>query len=260
MMNSYRQNNTSARRLLAVTSLVIFLFVADVLSGGKIRFELRTLVGVVTPWLTKVSTTIAGSGVFSSRAVLEAQNRSLTDELAQFEERAGGYDVLKAENEQLRALTHLAADTIGVTAPITSSVRSSPYGTFLIGAGSADGIARGSLVLTPGGFVVGVVADVGAHTAIIAEVFAPNASIEGIVDGAAASIAGSGGGNARTALPRGLVITPGDPVFSPVVGQRAIGIVGAVASSSASASQDVFIRLPVNLASLQFVYVVSSGK
>jgi cell shape-determining protein MreC len=144
----------------------------------------------------------------------------------------------------------------GITAPVVSSVRSSPYGTFLIGAGSADGITTGSMVLTVGGFVVGVVGDTGLHASIVTELFAPGASTEVIVHGVPGTARGYGAGNARITIPRGLAITVGDPVVAPGLGQRAVAIVGEVSSSSASASEEIYIRLPVNLATLAFVYVV----
>jgi len=257
MMNLYPRNN-DRKKLLAATALVFFLFVVDVVSGGAIRDQVRAGASVVFRSVAKVSSMTVASGIFSSRGALERESQSLTLQLAQLQERAAGHDALKAENEQLRALIHLAEQHVGVTAPIVSSVRSSPYGTFLIGAGSAEGIVRGNFVLTSGGFVVGTVSDTASHTAVVAEVFAPGSLIEAVVNGAAISLTGSGGGNASAKVPRGLVLSAGDTVVAPSLGQRAIGIVGAIASSSAQATQDVFVRTPVNLSSLQYIYVISA--
>ena len=260
MMNSYRQNKSRNGRLLVITTLVVFLFALDILTGGSIRHLLRGGVVVMAEWSGRVGASIKGSGLLATRASLEAKNRVLSEQLTQYEERAGGFEALRTENEELRALVHLIeslpSGTEGMTAPVVSSIRSSPYGTFLIGAGDSDGIARGSLVLTSGGFGVGTVTDTGAHTAVVTEVFAPSATIEAIVGSASISAAGSGGGNARASVPRALSITVGQPVVAPAFGQRPIGIVGNVASSSASASQDVSIVLPVNLASLKYVYIL----
>jgi cell shape-determining protein MreC len=256
MMNSY-QRNEGRRRLFAASVLVIFLFVADILSGGKIRNEIRAGAAVVSRLGGGIVSSIAGSGVFASKRALQAQNQSLAEEVSQLEERAAAYDVAQQENAQLQAIVHLAQTTPGMTAPVVSSLLASPYGTFTIGAGSLDGIAMNDLVQTEDGFVVGRVSDVGSHTALVTELFAPGASIDAIVDGTSVSVEGDGGGNAHTQVPRGLSIVPGDPVVAPSLGQRAVGIVGNVASSSASASQDISIRLPTNLLSLQFVYVAS---
>ncbi len=256
-MNSYRRNE-SRRRLAAVSALVIFLFAADVISGGKIRGEIRAGASLVSGWGGGAVHALVGSGVFSTRASLEAQNQSLVEEVSQLEEQAAAYTVVQNENQQLQSIVHLAQTSPGVTAPVVSSLLASPYATFLIGAGSADGITINSLVETQDGFVVGTVSNVGSHTALVTELFAPGATTEGIVDGTAVSIQGDGGGNAHTQVPHGIIIAPGDAVVAPTLGEQAIGIVGNVASSSASASQEVFIRLPTNLLSLQFVYVISS--
>lgn len=260
MMNSYRPNSTvnKNRKLVVATVFVLVIFCADVFSGGLLRREVRSLGSVVSQWLTHVGGAVSGSGFFSSRAGLEAQNRTLTEQLAQYEERSAGYDVLQEQNDQLRALLHLAAGNPGLTAPIVSSVIASPYGTFLIGAGASDLVARGNLVLTSGGFVLGAVTDVGARVSTVQEVFAPSATVDAVIAGTSVSVSGSGGENAHALLPRGVSVSIGDAVLSPQLGGRPIGVVGAVASSSASAEQDVYIRLPVDIGALQFVYVVSS--
>lgn len=258
MMNSYRRNNSGNRKLVIATLLVLAIFCIDLLSGGIFRREVRSLGSIVSQWASHAGSAISGSGFFSSRAGLEDQNRALTEQIAQYQERSAGYDVLLSENAQLRELVHLAAQRAGLTAPIVSSVISSPYGTFLIGAGASDQVAKGNLVLTAGGLVLGRVSDVGAHTSTVQETFAPNTSINAIIAGTAVSVSGSGGGNAHALLPRGVRVGVGDAVLSPELGGRAVGIVGSIASSSASASQDIYIRLPVDIGSLQFVYVVSS--
>lgn len=259
-----RGNKGGRNRLLAVTVLVLLTFAGDLVLRGAIRNEVHGGVAIVSRWAAAAGNVVTGSGLLSSKRSLERQNRLLREDLARLEERAASYGALRAENDALRALAHMVGSTTastvgsGVTAPIVSSVRSSPYGTFLIGAGSADGIASGSPVLTSGGFVVGVVSATGAHSAVVSEVFAPGASVEAVLGGAPVSVRGSGGGNASVKIPRGLSVGIGDPVVAPQFGQRPIGIVGSVASSPASASQDVYIRLPVNLSSLRYVYIIAA--
>lgn len=257
MMNSYRPNKfNSTRRLLAATVLVITLLGIDLLSGGVIRHGARAGASALWKWSSRVGDAIARSGFLSSRRALESQNRALMEEVARAQERAAGYDAQKAENDELRALVNLVPESHGITAPVVSSVRSSPYGTFLIGAGSRDAIMRGALVLTQGGFVVGSVTDVGARVSVVSEVFAPGVSVGAQVAGASVALLGVGGGNARSSVPRAIRVATGDTVVVPQFGQRPVGIVGSVSSSTSSASQEVFVRLPVNLAALGFVFIV----
>jgi cell shape-determining protein MreC len=249
--------------LWAATVFVIFLFCADWLSGGALRHVVRGAAETVSRPVFAVAHGIASSGFFSSRASLAAQNDALSQQIAQLQERAAYDAVLQSENDQLRSLSHLAQTPHGLTAPVISSVIASPYGTFLIGAGATDGVRAGDAVMSAqasgeGGFVIGEVSDVGAHTATVREVLAADAAVNIIVSGSPATLQGSGGGNGHLSLPRGARVAEGDAVIAPQLGGRAIGIVGSVASSSASAKEDVYVRVPVNLGALQFVYVVTS--
>ena len=67
---------------------------------------------------------------------------------------------------------------------------------------------------------------------------------------------GDGGGNAHASVPRGIPVHEGDAVIANAYGGRAIGVVGKVVSSPASAEQTVYMRLPVDLASLRYVYIL----
>ena len=260
MMNSYRRND-ARRPLIAVTALVVFLFLADLLSGGVLRHAAHSAAAEVSRTVNAAASAVGASGIFATRASLEAQNRVLSQQLAALQERAAAYSVLAAENDQLRTIANLPSRPAGITAPVVSSVIASPYGTFLIGAGSADGVRSGSIVLAgstdESAFVIGTVSDVGAHTSTVQETFAPGATLDTVIAAAAVSIEGSGGGNAHALIPRGVHVVVGDAVMAPGLGARAVGIVGNIASSSASATQDLSIRVPVNIGALQFVYVVS---
>jgi cell shape-determining protein MreC len=256
MMNSYRRHN-KRRYLLVITCIVIFLYIVDIATGGALRTRVRAYTTPLTRWGAGLTSAIRGFHPFSSRAALIAQNEALGARIAELEARASAYDAVVAENVDLRKVVHLAQVTSGVTAPIVSSMHTSPYGTFLIGAGQAESVARGDLVVAENGFAIGRVSDVGAHSSLVTELFAPGTRIDAVLNGAPVTFEGRGGENARGALSRALSVRVGDTVLSPVVGGRAVGVVGSVASSSASATQDVYVRFPFSLSSLRFVYVIT---
>lgn len=261
MMSSYRQRERHGR-LWAATMFVVLLFVFDFFTHGALRALVRSTSAVLSRTVGHTVSEFAQSGIFSSRAALQAQNRSLAEQMNTCQVRAAFVTVLQNENDQLRALVHLARSMPGITAPVTSSVAASPYGTFLIGAGSADGVADGALVLVSDAsgndsFVVGKVTQVSSRVSTVSEVFAPSSSVSVIVHGNVTTLSGSGGGNAHVSLPRDASVAVGDAVFSADLGGHPVGIVGHVASSSAQASQDVYVSVPVNLNALQYVYVVS---
>ncbi len=190
-----------------------------------------------------------------------AENDALRAQVATMQEKAALYDVLKNENDSLQQIVHLVDHVSGVTAPIVSSIYASPYGTFMIGAGTDDGVATGSIVLSgdADGFVIGRVASAGKDHSLVVQTFAPGVSVDVVVDGASIAAAGKGG-NAIASAPRGLSIAEGDPVRAPAYGNMVVGVVGAVHSDAASAAQTVYIALPVALGSSTFVYVIPSSQ
>lgn len=246
---------TGRRRLLTATILVALLVIADALTGQHVRMLVRSLGEALWSETVRVRSAVFDSGYFASHRALAEENAALRDQAASLQERASGYDALQQENVLLRTFVHLAQIEKGITAPVISSVISSPYGTFAIGAGESDGVKSGSLVLTEGGFVVGVVSDVSAKSALVKEVFAGGARIDVSIGGTNAAAEGRGGGNARAELPRGVIVKAGDSVFAPSLGARPVGVVGKVDSDPASASQKIYIGLPVNTAALTYVYV-----
>lgn len=211
-----------------------------------------------------IERSISGSGFFSTRRALLAENAALTEQVAQFQERSAAYRVLKDENNALRELLNVAEvaqgknKESGITAPVVSSFRASPYGTFHVGAGSADSVAEGSLVLSAENFVIGRIESAGAHASLVRELFAPNVSVDAVLRGIGVAVQGQGGGNARADVPRQAEVAVGDPVISAAFGGRAIGVVGNVSEDAGNAYKRVHIYLPVNLPVLQFVYIVKN--
>ena len=271
-MNLFRQNNRSrgrwtphsGRRILVSTAVVCALILIDSFSGGSVRSLVRQAGSLVWRLGSAVESSIYGSGFFSTRRGLLAENAALTEQVAQFQERSAAYRVLKEENNALREMLNVAESAngrnkeSGITAPIVSSFRASPYGTFQIGAGSADSVSPENLVLSAENFVIGRVEAVDAHTSLVREIFAPNKSTDAVVHGVGVAIEGQGGSNARTDVPRQSDIAVGDPVISAAFGSRAIGVVGNVSEDSGNAYKRVQIYLPVNLSVLQFVYIVKN--
>ncbi len=246
----------SRRRLLGATALVVILIVIDVLSGGGVRNLVRSLGAAIWNSTAHVRTSIVESGYFATHRSLAKDNATLRAQVARLEEQAAGYDVLREENAQLRTALNFSTSESTITAPVVSSFTSSPYGTFLIGAGIDDAISTGDLVVSSGGFVIGVASDVQKRTTSVRGVLSPGERIDALLGETALVVLGDGGGNAHASVPLGVVVAEGDPVISPAHGGRAIGVVGKVDAPPASPDQTVYIRVPLNLASLRYVYIV----
>lgn len=213
-------------------------------------------------WGASIEKLIYESGFLSTRRGLARENSALAGQIAQLEERAAAYEVLKEENEALRHMLRVAETArgekkeSGITAPIISSFRASPYGTFQVGAGFADSVSPGDIVLSAENFVIGRIESADSHSSLVRAVFAPGVSSDATLRGVGIAVEGHGGGNARTKMPRQSDVAVGDPVVSAILGARAIGVVGNISEDSGSAYKSVDIYLPVNLSAIQFVYIV----
>lgn len=265
-MNWYRQNSafrergrkTGRRRLIAATALIILLILIDIVTGGRVRELSRGVNASLWNAGSGFWQVVGDSAVLRTKRSLEAENGALRERIARLEEASAGIGALREENEALRSLVKVveSAQSRGVTAPIISSRRSSPYGTFHIGAGSRHGVTNGSLVLSDENFVVGRVSDVGESTSVAVELFAPETAIEGSVRGIAFLLEGQGSGNARGKVPRQSAVVVGDIVTSPNLGGRPIGVVGKVLEDEGGSYTQLYIRLPVNLLHMKYVWVV----
>ena len=256
-MNSFRpnENRLGRRRLLAATALALLLLLADVLSGGVLRHALRGAAGAVWEVGAGGFSRIGASGFFMTRASLAAQNAALSAQVEKLQQNAAAYSAAEAENEQLRALAHLASLSPGITAPVISSYQASPFGTFAIGAGTADGVHGGALVLSPDGYAVGRVSDASPRQSLVVGIFAPGQSIDVVIHGVPLTLKGQGGGVASGEAPRASAISVGDAALAPGLGELPVGVVGYVADSPASASTRILARVPTDLGALTYLYV-----
>ncbi|HEY4519901.1 MAG TPA: rod shape-determining protein MreC [Candidatus Paceibacterota bacterium] len=258
-MSWYRQNKDASRgrrRMLIATGVVLAFVIADQWSGGIVRDGARVGSSFISGYVSSAALAVLHTGFFSSRRALSVENAELQTVIKILEERIAGYQALEEENVSLRSLLSVSKKNAGITAPIVSSVRASPYGTFLVGAGESSGILMGHIVLSSGGFVLGVVSDGGLTTSLVTSVFAPEETVRAVVSGVSILLEGRGGDNARAEVPRDARIAPGDIVVAPEYDGRPIGVVGEVVFHSGDASKTIYVRLPVNLASLGFVYIV----
>lgn len=259
-MNSYRRNNRRSSPLLGVLVLVILLcaglFGIDALTGGALRSYARSSGSVVWTAAAGAADVFKGNGGLSTRAALARENESLRRELALRIEEDARYEAVREENEILRTLADLAAEEEGISARVLTSYRTSPYGTFTINAGAHEGIAEGNIVLTPGGFVLGSITNVDAFSATVESLFAPGKETDFIVGDVAFTAIGRGGGNTKAEISREAAVSEGMFAIAPAYGGRTAGLVGHIEIASSSATQTLFLRIPVNLATLTFVYVV----
>lgn len=253
----FRTSNDSSLvvAFVSIFLVVVFVFSIDRISGGAVRGYARQGGGAMWAAVSSVTGVVTESGLLNSKRSLVEENKQLRAAIATRDEQALRFETLQEENAALRGILGLVNND-GITVPVLSSFDSSPYGTFRVGGGAAAGVEEGSIVLTPGGFVLGSVTFVSARTATVESFFTANKEIEMQVRGVTFSSEGRGGGNARGEIPRAATVREGDVVIVPAFGGRPAGIIGKVESASSSAYTTLFIRIPTNLDALRYVYVL----
>lgn len=240
---------------IAIFLVAAFVFGIDRISGGAVRGYARQGGGAVWAVASAAAGAVSGSGLLNFKRSLINENTELREAIAILDEQAMRFEALEEENATLRALLGLS-DEEGITVPVLSSFSSSPYGTFRIGGGAAVGLEEGSIVLTPGGFVLGSITFVSPRTATVEAFFAADKEIEMLVNDVPFVSKGRGGGNARGEIPRDAIVKIDDVVSVPAFGGRPVGIVGKLESASSSAYTTLYIRTPANLDSLRYVHVL----
>jgi cell shape-determining protein MreC len=195
------------------------------------------------------------SGVFSSRAMLASENAQLETQIIALTPKAAAFEILKQENAHLQALLNMPLSNDGRAARIITTGKASPYGTFMIDGGADTGIAVGDIVLIEGGFVVGTITSANARTALVSELFASGNSLDVLIGSTHVSVIGQGGGNASAQVPRGASAQEGDVAVALLYGGAPVGVVGKVVSDPASAYSVLYLRTPINIDAVKYVYV-----
>ena len=227
----------------------------DYFLDGALRSRLPGYMQPIVANSHTLGSSLFKSDFWQSRAELQETIARLSDEVERAKASAAALEMLQSENEILRLLARLAANTNGVTVPVISSFSSSPYGTFMIGGGQSAGIAVGDLALAGDGYVLGEVTDDSLNSAVVSAVFAPGAVTDVMTSDAAFAVRGRGGGNARAEVPRELPLTVGAPLLAPRFASRPVGVIGRIESASSSAFSDVFVLFPYNITVIRFVFV-----
>lgn len=247
--------------------VIVFIFVAlNIVEKGALSGALRTRVGILEQ--TKIfiqEGTAPLSDLFTSTDTLRQENISLKKQLTQFELYALNNKALVIENTDLRGLlSSLKSETAipRVMEHVLSRIGLFPSGTILISRDSKDPYPVGSYVIQKQNIVLGTVIEVHTHTALVQLISAPGVETSVIIGNAKrtvrATVRGTGNGNMVTEIDRNIDIRINDPVVLYGKGTLIVGYVGAIRKKPIDALQRVYIRVPLNLSTVQFVLVQNS--
>ncbi len=262
MITSFRhdeQKKKKNRRMLVMLLLLSLLIlavrgpVANVMGGilayvGQPFWHLRE---VVIGRYESIST------VLSSKANLQKENTRLQAVLDEVALEAYSRNLLRDENEQLKAMLGRSSEYVFTLARILSGPPVSPYDTLLVDVGEQRGVYVGMPAFSQGDFKVGEVTRVWGDSALVSLYSTPNTQLSVTISTSSIPtvLTGQGGGNLRAILPRGTTIKVGDLVSIPALDPAYAGTVDAIDRPEGSSLEAVYVRLPFDIIKESWLYL-----
>lgn len=249
---------TSRRRQLGWLGVCAVLAIGAFYVVPKLLLVLATL--FLAPFISVQQWVFESSDAFpryvQDRAALVAEIQTLQQALAEQQVTVGVIRSLQADNIALRQLLH-ATTTDRIAAQVTTRPDSLPYDVLLIDRGSESGLVVGAPVYYGLAHVIGTVAHVFPHSALVTLITSPNVASTVYVLGPNiyTTAVGQGGGVLRVSVPQGVPLASGDPLLLPSIAGGVLGEVFHVESIPSEPNQFGYVRLPEAIQSLRFVSV-----
>jgi len=258
---SSRGNKAGKRRNLILGALGICLVLFVILRfapgfSGSIAEDLSS------PFLKTGS--VFGRGFtsfttyFTSRNSLEAENESLKESLLEANMKVVDEQQVALQNQQLQALLGRPNTMHSIVAGILSRPNQSPYDTFTVDAGTAEGAAVGDVILAGTDIPVGTITSIYNHTSRITLYSSSGNTVNVLVGNnhVAAQATGQGGSNFIIKIPRGVPVSVGDSIIAPGITVRVFGTVAKIDLAPNDSFQTIYFNLPININELQFVEII----
>lgn len=182
----------------------------------------------------------------------------LREELAQANAALADRTLLYRENLDLKARLGRTPAQERVVAAVLQSPPWTPYDTLLVDAGEAQGVEVGNYVSAGASAFIGIVTEVYTSTARVELLSAPGASYHAFLNGTLPVVVeGQGGGSMQFVVPAGTPVKRGDTVSLPGMFGGVTALVSAVDEPEGASFVSVYTRLPVNLADVRFIELVT---
>lgn len=264
MITSFRQDNKRKQKRLQVAILfALLLFLLLILKTPVSNLLGGAFHVVGAPfWSARLSV----MEWFHEEKALVASKKSLlkeNDELKDIIDRtaldAYSYTLLRQENDMLKEKFGRKPEKEFLLARVLATPGQSPFDTLVIDAGTAEGVSSGMRIFTDGDFVIGEVTSVFHHSAVVTLYSSSGTelAVELVASSTPATLYGQGGGNFLITLPRGVPVSVGDLVDIPALAPEYAAVIDAVNRPEGESLQYIYLKLPVNVYQLKWVYVAS---
>lgn len=256
MKASSRQTLSKKRWLIPLAAVLLIVLLGTVGRGvvSKIAAVVFTPVVLVQSWFYESSSTLPT--YFRDRSVLLDRIEELEKRLA-FENVDDNTTArLLRENNRLRSLLGNEGEE-RIAAGIIGRPTMTPYDVLILDKGSDDGIVASAPVYAGFDQVIGFVAEVYSHSAVVTLATTPNFESTVYIYGPNiyTTAKGLGGGILEVSVPQGIVLSERDLVILPTFGSGVFGSISLVESVATEPEQRGYVTLRQPVQSLNFVSV-----
>ena len=176
--------STRFKMILCVTALLVGIMVYAVSEEGYTISAVGLFKSVTAP-IQRFSNSLSERVEHSLNVYRDAeahyeQNKALKEEVAALNRELAEYEDTKRKLEELQDFVGIKDEhqDLVLSAPceVVGYVTNDPFGAFMIGQGSAEGISLYDPVVTDLG-LVGVITELGEHTATVTTILSPDVSV-----------------------------------------------------------------------------------
>ena len=176
--------STRFKVILFIIALLTGIMVYAVSVGGYSLSAVSLFRTIAAPF-QRVSNSLServehSLNVYRDAEIHYEQNKALKQEVAELHKELAEYDDMKRRLEELQEFVGIKEEykDLVFSAPceVVNYVTNDPFGAFIIGQGSADGIELYDPVVTDLG-LVGVITEVGEHTSQVTTILSPDVSV-----------------------------------------------------------------------------------
>jgi len=197
---------------------------------------------------------------FSAKAILAEQNQELSRRVAVLEARNADRDVLYEQNIALKKqFGRPDASRSGILAAVISRPPATPYDTLVIDTGENLAVITGDFVSAGGGALIGQITDVYSTTARVTLFSSAGNTYQALLRGTTpVTVTGEGAGALTAKVPAGTEVAVGDAISFPDIAANISEIVAAIDAPENNSFKTLYLRLPANIFTLQFVEILPS--
>lgn len=196
------------------------------------------------------------SKFLSSKEELIRQNEELQNKIRVLELESISLTAQGLESEKLSNLLALSNSQNTILARVIAKPPQSPYGVLVLDGGESDGITVGARVYNQG-ILIGRITELSGHFSR-ARLFSHPGEVtdaESLRNGLSFSLNGKGGGNFEASIPSGVDIVEGDLFVIPGTPSSVIASVEAIEFKEADSFKKLFLAVPLNIYTLQWVEI-----